>query len=108
MGGRDRENVIAFFDRLVEDIACKTVVILDNASIHRGEPMKEKQEQWARKGLHLLYPPAYSPEFNAIEILWKQAKYFWRRSIALAGMELQQEVDALMRGFGTEYTIGFQ
>lgn len=103
-----RENVIAFFDRLVEDIVCKTVVILDNASIHRGEPMKEKQEQWARKGLHFLYLPAYSPEFNAIEILWKQAKYFWRRFIALSGMELQDEVEALMRGFSTEYTIDFQ
>ncbi|WP_196800768.1 transposase, partial [Xenorhabdus nematophila] len=27
----------------------------------------------------LLYLPAYSPELNLIEIVWKQAKYDWRR-----------------------------
>lgn len=103
-----REDVIGFFDRLVEQIAQKTVVVLDNAAIHRGEPMRNKQMEWAKKGLHLLYLPPYSPEFNAIEILWKQAKYFWRRFLALSGDALQQEVEALMQGFGTEYTIAFQ
>lgn len=103
-----REDVIAFFDRLADQIAKKTVVVLDNAAIHRGEPMRNKQMEWEKKGLHLLYLPPYSPEFNAIEILWKQAKYFWRRFLALSGDALQQEVEALMRGFGTEYTIAFQ
>lgn len=103
-----RADVIAFFDHLVAQVAGKTVVVLDNASIHHGAPMKEKQEEWARKGLHLLYLPPYSPELNAIEILWKQAKYFWRRYITLSGLALQQEVESLMRGFGTEYTIDFQ
>jgi hypothetical protein len=45
---------------------------------------------------------------NAIEILWQQAKYFWRRFLALSGLQLQLEVDALMQGYGTEYTINFQ
>lgn len=103
-----REDVIAFFDRLADQVVQKTVVVLDNAPIHRGEAMRNKQVEWEKKGLHLLYLPPYSPEFNAIEILWKQAKYFWRRFCALVGDELQQEVDALMRGFGTDYTIAFQ
>ncbi|YAP79127.1 transposase [Xenorhabdus stockiae] len=25
--------------------------------------------------------PAYNPELNLIEIIWKQAKYHWRRFI---------------------------
>jgi transposase len=104
----ERTDVIAFFDRLVEEIACKTIVVLDNAQIHRGEPMRQKQAEWDKKGLRLLYLPPYSPELNAIEILWKQAKYFWRRFLALSGLELRQEVEALMRGFGSEYTIAFQ
>jgi hypothetical protein len=45
---------------------------------------------------------------NAIEILWKQAKYFWRRFLTLSGMALHDEVDALMPGFGTDYTITFR
>jgi hypothetical protein len=44
---------------------------------------------------------------NAIEILWKQAKYFWRRFRTLSGAALHDEVDALMRGFGNDYTIAF-
>jgi transposase len=103
-----REDGIAFFDRLLDQMAQKTVVVLDNAPIHRGEPMRNKQLKWEKKGLHLLYLPPYSPEFNAIEILWKQAKYFWRCFLPLSGDELQQEVQALMQGFGTEYTIDFQ
>lgn len=103
-----RADVIAFFDRLVEQVAGKTVVVLDNAPIHRGEAMREKQAEWERKGLTLLYLPPYSPELSAIEILWKQAKYFWRRFLALSGLELQQEVEALMQGYGSEYTISFQ
>ena len=55
-----------------------------------------------------MYLPPYSPEFNAIEILWEQAKYFWRRFCTWAGNELQQEAETLMQEFGTKYTIDFQ
>jgi transposase len=103
----ERQDVIGFFDRLANTIAKKTVVP-DNAPIHRGEPMRSKQAQREKKGLHLLYLPPYSPEFNAIEILWKQVKYFWRRFLALSGDELLQEIETLMQGFGTDYTIDFQ
>lgn len=103
-----REDVIAFFDRLANSLTQKTVVVLDNAGIHHGTPMRERQTEWARKGLHLLYLPPYCPELNAIEILWKQAKYFWRRFLTLSGTALREEVDALMQGFGTHYTIAFK
>jgi len=49
-----------------------------------------------------------SLELNAIEILWKQAKYFWRPFVASTGAALRQEVEALMQGFGQEHTIDFQ
>lgn len=74
-----REDVIAFFDRMADSLTKTTVVVLDNAGIHHGGPMRERQTQWERQGLHLLYLPPYCPELNAIEILWKHAKYFWRR-----------------------------
>jgi hypothetical protein len=102
-----RKDVIAFFDRMANSLTQKTVVVLDNAGIHHGAPMRERQVEWERKGLYLLYLPPYCPELNAIEILWKQAKYFWRRFLTLSGTALQDEVDALMRGFGNDYTIAF-
>lgn len=99
-----REDVIAFFDRMANDLTQKTVVVLDNVGIHHGAPMREKPAEWECKGLYL---PPYSPELNAIKTLWRQANYFWRRFLTLSGRELHDEVDALMHGFGTDYTITF-
>jgi transposase len=55
----------------------------------------------------LYYLPPYSPELNRIEILWKHAKYFWRRFVAVNGADLLNEIQSLMKGFGTEFTINF-
>lgn len=103
-----RDDVIAFFDRFASGLTKTTVVVLDNAGIHHGAPMRERQAEWERQGLHLLYLPPYCPELNAIEILWKHAKYYWRRFLTLSGTALRDEVDSLMRGFGTDYTIAFR
>ena len=45
------------------------IVVLDNAAIHKGEPMRERRRQWGLQGLYLYYLPPYSPELNRIEIL---------------------------------------
>jgi transposase len=55
----------------------------------------------------LYYLPPYSPEPNRIEILWKHAKYFWRRFAAVNGADLLAEIQSLMKGFGSEFTINF-
>jgi hypothetical protein len=36
----ERQDGIDFFDRLADTIAKKTVVVLDNAPIHRGTPLR--------------------------------------------------------------------
>lgn len=48
---------------------------------------------------------ALEPGTDRIEILWKQAKYFWRRFVGLKGIELLIEVKSLMKSFGTAFTI---
>jgi transposase len=103
-----RNDVIAFFDRLSEQphsVPC--IVVLDNAGIHKGEIMESKRLEWARRGLYLYYLPPYSPELNQIEILWKQAKYFWRRFVTLKGIDLLNEVNSIMNRFGRDFTIKF-
>ena len=65
-------------------------------------------EQWQQQGLYLDYLPPYSPEQNRIEILWKQAKYFWRRFTRLTADALVDEVTSLMTNYGTEFTINFR
>jgi hypothetical protein len=39
--------------------------------------------------------------------LWKQAKYFWRRFCSLQRDKLLNEVNSILNGFGTKFTINF-
>jgi transposase len=104
-----REDVMAFFDRIAEQPhSVPRIVVLDNANIHHGEAMEQKRRQWQRRALYLYYLPPYSPELNRIEILWKQAKYFWRKFVRLTAGALVDEVNSLMANYGTEFTINFR
>jgi transposase len=100
------EDVIAFFDQIANQAhSVPRIVLLDNAAMHKGEDMEKHRRRWARQGLHLYYLPPYSPELNRIEILWKHAKYFWRRFAAVNGADLLHEIQALMKGFGSEFSV---
>jgi hypothetical protein len=46
-----------------------TVLVLDNASIHKARVVQAQVAGWAASGLTLLFLPPYSPELNRIEIL---------------------------------------
>jgi transposase len=103
-----RDDVIGFFDELAAlPHAVPRIVVLDNASFHKGDAIARRRRAWMAQGLFLYYLPPYSPELNRIEILWKQAKYFWRRFVALKGNELLDEVESLMQSYGTAFTINF-
>lgn len=103
-----RCDVIAFIEELADmPHTVPRIVILDNASFHRGDIMESKRRQWQDKALYLYYLPPYSPELNRIEILWKQAKYFWRQCMTFRGNALLKEIESLMKNFGKEFTINF-
>jgi transposase len=103
-----RDDVIAFLDRLArQPHSVPRIVVFDNAAIHKGGAMEEKRLQWEKEGLYLYYLPAYSPELNRIEILWKQAKYFWRKFLYLTKDSLLNEVRCIMENYGKAFTINF-
>ncbi|MGI4863813.1 MAG: transposase [Janthinobacterium lividum] len=54
-----------------------TVLVLDNASVHRAGCVQTKQPQWAAQGLTLFFLLSYSPELNRIEIPWRFCKHYW-------------------------------
>jgi transposase len=54
----------------------RSVIILDNASFHKG---KEMQQALEAAGHVLLYLPPYSPDLNPIERKWAQAKSIRRK-----------------------------
>src|SRR5881396_3600088 len=64
------EVVIACFDELSKTLKKKTVVVMDNASVHTSEEFEQCLPQWKKQGLIIKYLTTYSPELNLIEILW--------------------------------------
>jgi transposase len=51
------------------------VVVLDNAGIHTSKAVKAARPGLAKLGVYLYYLPAYSPELNRIEPVFKQVKH---------------------------------
>lgn len=96
------------FDEFSNKLKKPTIVILDNASIHRSKLFKENIEKWEEMNLHLLYLPTYSPELNLIEILWKSMKYQWYKIQAFISLEaLKKHVESILNSFGNKYDINF-
>jgi transposase len=61
---------------LLPKLPPKSVIIMDNASFHKGSEM---QKILAEAGHILFYLPPYSPDLNPIEKKWAQAKAVRRR-----------------------------
>ena len=57
------------------DQPAPTVLVLDNASIHKAQLVQQNLADWATQGLTLLFLLPYSPELNRIEILWRFCKH---------------------------------
>lgn len=61
------QDVIKFLDKFSNKLKRKTVVILDQASIHTSDKLIEKLEEWKQKNLEIFWLPTYSPKLNLIE-----------------------------------------
>jgi len=104
----DSDTIIKRFDELSLQITKPTVVVLDNASFHKSKKFKENIAKWSQRGLTIFYLPTYSPELNAIEILWKFIKYIWIDFTALASYEnLKSYVQYIIDSYGKDKIINF-
>ena len=54
-----------------------TVVVLDNAPVHKAKRIQERRQVWEKRGLYIFYLPRYSPHLNIVERLWRKLKYEW-------------------------------
>ena len=75
------DSLVDYLDKFSFQINKKTVVVLDNASVHRNRKIKELRKIWENRGLFLFYLPPYSPELNPAEILWRILKGKWIRPV---------------------------
>ena len=73
----DSDVVVRCINDFCKDIDKKTVLVMDNSSIHTSETFQENIPLWKEKELDIFYLPKYSPELNIIEILWRFIKYEW-------------------------------
>lgn len=84
------------------------VLVLDNASVHTSALIQSRVSHWQQAGVTLKYLPAYCPELNMIEILWKRIKYHWLPLDARSSWrKLTRSVDTVLRNIGRKYQITF-
>lgn len=75
----ESDFIVNFFEKFSFEIRKLTVVVLDNASVHKSKKIKERLEFWQNRGLYFVYLPPYCPHYNIIERLWKELKARWLR-----------------------------
>ncbi len=101
--------VIGCFDNLLKSITKKTVIVMDNASIHRSEAFKVMIPKWEKKGLYIYFLPPYSPELNKIEILWRFIKYYWLPFSSFSSLQsLRTNLYEILGNIGDKYQITFE
>jgi transposase len=99
---------IACIDKFCEKLTKKTVLIMDNSSIHQNRFLWDKEEEWSKKGLEIFFLPSYSPQLNIIEIFWRFIKDQWLETNAYESYStLVKAVENILINFGTKYTINF-
>lgn len=69
--------IVEQLDRLSFEINKPTVVVLDNAKVHRAKKVQAMRAYWADRNLFIFFLPPYSPHLNIIERLWKEVKARW-------------------------------
>ena len=102
------KDVIKFLDKFSNKLAQKTVIILDQASIHTSDEFLDRLKEWKHKKLEIFWLPTYSPKLNLIEILWKFIKYEWIDIEAYSSQNsLIEYLRKVLDNFGREYVINF-
>lgn len=102
-GNGKAEKFAVFIDKLAEkaDPEGLTVVVVDNASIHKAGLIKEKEAAWNAQGLYIRYLPPYSPHLNLIEAVWRKVKNFLLpRRLYASLADLKDAVSSVIESLG--------
>ena len=89
--------------RFLEEIKTKNkdydaiVIVLDNASVHKSEIVKAKAEEL---NIYFVYLPAYSPQLNPIEYIWKSIK----RIISTTHIESYEHMSNLINNAFSQFS----
>lgn len=100
--------VITCIERFCRQNSKRTVIVLDQSSIHTSDAIYDKLEEWRQQNIELFWLPSYSPQLNLIEIVWRFMKYEWiELSTYSSWQSLVDYVEKVLREFGDNYVINF-
>ncbi len=84
--GFDSDTFIYYLKWLLKVFKTKRKIVLDNASSHKSHKVREFDAKH-QKRLELLYLPAYSPDLNSIERVWKHLRYHVTHNVYFETLE---------------------
>lgn len=108
-GTMTSEFMIALIENFITTRTQRTVIVLDNAPIHKSEAFLEAKQYWEEEfDVYIFFLPTYSPHLNPIETLWRKMKHEWLKpKDYLNHKTLSMAVDNILCNFGTQFTINF-
>lgn len=100
--------ILEELDTLSLGVVKETVVVLDNARIHRSALIQQRLAVWQQRGLFVFFLPPYSPHLNLAETLWRKLKMEWLRpEDYLERDTLFYAINRCLSNVGRELTIRF-
>lgn len=107
-GSVNSDVVVACFNVFAKKLDKKTVVVIDNASMHTSHAFLDNIDRWEEQNLFIQNIPPYSPELNKIEILWRKIKYEWLDFSAYESFaSLKENLNHILANIGKDYQIQF-
>lgn len=107
-GSMTSSAMIAFVDDFLTSRTQRTVIVLDNAPIHKSYEFLEAMERWEKEDLFIFFLPTYSPHLNIIETLWRKMKYEWLKPQDYLNCDtLSDAVRNIISNFGEKFTINW-
>jgi len=107
-GSVNSDVVISCFNEFSKKLNKKTVVLIDNAPTHTSNAFLDNIDNWEKQNLFIQNIPAYSPELNKIEILWRKIKYEWLNFSAYESFtSLKENLNHILANIGQDYHINF-
>ncbi len=80
------------------------IVIMDNLSAHKNVRTLELMEA---KGIQVRFLPAYSPDFNPIELMWSKVKTLLRKAEARTPEALLEAVGNALKKVSPKDVLGW-
>lgn len=86
-----------------------TVLVIDNAPVHRSKLFSEQLLKWQEKDLYVFFLPKYSPHLNIAETYWRKAKYEWLKpSDYFSFAKYKRRIKEIFNKIGIDYKIVFK